>query len=499
MELQFKRHTHTCLDAVVRDIRNMELTQEIRLPDGMPDIGHILCAWGQTVLRGKEWRSDSISFSGGMMVWVLYVPEDGSGEQCMESWIPFQMRWDLPEDCPDGKMRIHCIARFVDARSVSARKIMVRAGTAAQAEAFAPRAVELWEPEKTPENVELLRTKWPVRMSVEAGEKSFLMDEELDLPGAAAMPEKLISFRLDPRLTEKKVVGNKLVFRGNGNLHVLCRCAGGQFQSWDLEIPFSQFADLEDTYETDAQGNLVLSPTSLELELGENGHLRFKGGVVVQYQITDRRLLSAAEDAYSPGRELQLRREMTQVPAVLEMRRENIYGEQTLTADAQRIVESVFQPDFPRQRFGENGMEAEIPGQFQVLYYTPDGTLRAGTARWEGSVQLPADEKTGFSFAPPATVTPRAISGGGSITLSTEIPLEITATSEQSIPMVTGLELGEMLPPDPDRPSLILRRAGEDRLWDIAKASGSTMDAIRRINGISEEPAPDRMLLIPVP
>ena len=51
---------------------------------------------------------------------------------------------------------------------------------------------------------------------------------------------------------------------------------------------------------------------------------------------------------------------------------------------------------------------------------------------------------------------------------------------------------------DPNRPSLILRRAGDQCLWDIAKAAGSTMEAIRKANGLSGEPAPEQMLLIPV-
>ena len=68
MELQFKKTAFSCLDPVLREVQNMELTQELRLTDSMPDIGHILCAWGQPILRGKEWRSDTVSFSGGMMV-----------------------------------------------------------------------------------------------------------------------------------------------------------------------------------------------------------------------------------------------------------------------------------------------------------------------------------------------------------------------------------------------------------------------------------------------
>ena len=59
-------------------------------------------------------------------------------------------------------------------------------------------------------------------------------------------------------------------------------------------------------------------------------------------------------------------------------------------------------------------------------------------------------------------------------------------------------ELGEEREPDGNRPSLILRRAGNQRLWDIAKESGSTMDAIRKANHLQEEPAPGQMLLIPV-
>lgn len=499
MELQFKRRELACLDTAVREVRNMELTQEIRLPDGMPDIGQILCAWGQAVLRGKEWQSDSVSFSGGMMVWILYAPEDGTEERCIEGWIPFQMRWDLPDDCPEGTVRIHCIPRFVDARSVSARKILVRAGTAAQAEAFVPQTLELWEPEVPTEPVELLQTQWPLRLPEEAGERSFLLDEEQEPSGTIPEPEKIISFRLEPKLTEKRVLGNKLVFRGNANLHMLCRCTGGQLHSWDLELPFSQFAQLQGEYGPEAQCDIWLSPTSLEPELGENGRLRFKGGLVAQYLVTDRQMITAAQDAYSPNREVQLRMETVQVPVVLEGRRENIYGEQTIPAESGQLVEFSILPDFPRQHPAENGVELELPGQFQTLYYGTDGTLRAGTGRWEGRLSVSSDENTRLLVTPGPVEDPRITAMGSQITMNCRVPIEITAVTEQSIPMVAGLELTEPRQKDPERPSLILRRAGEEGLWEIAKASGTTMDAIRRINGLTGEPAPDRLLIIPVP
>ena len=499
MEHQFKRRQQACLETAIREVRNMELTQEIKLPDAMPDIGQILCAWGQPVLRGKEWRSDSISCSAGLMVWVLYTPEDGGPAQCIEGWIPFQMRWDLPENVPEGTIRIHCISRFVDARSVSARKILVRAGTAAQAEAFVPRILEFWEPEISGEtDTQLLQTQWPLRLPVEAGERSFVMDEEAEPSGLPAEPEKIISFHLEPKLTEKRVLGNKLVFRGTGYLHSLCRCTDGQLHSWDVEVPFSQFAQLQGEYGQDALCDICLSATSMEPELGENGRLRFKGGLVAQYLVTDRKMVTVAQDAYNPDREVQLQMETVQVPAVLDFRRENIYAEQTIPAEVMRMVEIGILPDFPRQHPAQDGVELEMPGQIQLLYYGTDGSLRAGTARWEGKISVPAGENTRLLVSPGIAEEPKMTQMGGQISLGYQIPVEITAVTNQAVDMIAGLELKELRKKDPDRPSLILRKAGEERLWEIAKACGTTTETIRRINGLTAEPAPDRLLIIPV-
>ena len=76
--------------------------------------------------------------------------------------------------------------------------------------------------------------------------------------------------------------------------------------------------------------------------------------------------------------------------------------------------------------------------------------------------------------------------------------MDLRCTSRRPIPMVTGLSLGEEKTADAARPSLILRRAGGQRLWDIAKSTGSTVSGIRKANGLDREPEENRILLIPV-
>lgn len=497
MELNMEQTAVSCLDMAVQDVRTMELTQQLRLPDGMPDVGRILAAWGQLILRGKEWRDGEIAVSGGMMIWILYQPEEGGQERCLDTWIPFQMKWDLPEDLPEGRFRIHGLTRFVDGRSVSPRKIMVRCGIALRMEVYICQECDLVIPTAAGQEVELLHSTYPLLLPKEAGEKTFLVDEALSLPDSAPQPEKLIYSRMNPRITDCRVVGDKLVFRGNGNLHTLYRSEEGQLHSWDFELPFSQIAELEQEYGTDAQADVAMAVTNLEAELDDEGHLRLKCGMTGQYLITDRQMVSLVEDAYVPGRDVALNRQMLELPVILDKHRENLYGEQTIPAEANLAADVSFLPDFPRQRRDGDTVELEYPGTFQVLYYGSDGMLRSATARWEGRQKLNADEGSRLSSVP-MPAEPEAAVGSGQIRVKAELPVDIMATARQQIPMVTGVEPGVRRIPDPNRPALILQRAGEGRLWDIAKSSGSTVEDIRRANGLQGEPLPGQMLLIPV-
>ena len=491
MDVNFQNREVSCLSPALREIQNSEQTQEIKLTEGMPDVGRIISAWGQPILRGKEWGTDTLNYTGGMMVWVLYAPEDGSPERCVEGWIPFQLRWDIPEELPEGQIRLRLLPRLVDARSVSPRKILVRAGMAVSAEAFVPTHIPVPELEGAPDGVELLRRTYPVRLMKEAGEKSFVMDEELAMPDNLPRPEQIIYYCVEPKVSDRKVLSEKVVFRGNANLHTLYRGEDAQLHSWDFDLPFSQYAELSGEYGPEALADFALCPTSMELELDDEGRLRFKCGVAAQYGITDREQLSVVEDAYSPNRDLTIQTQTLELPAILENRRETAYAQGNLSVNT--AADLRFLPDFPKQKYRDSGVALELPGVFQSLFYGEDGSLGAATVRWEGSLSLSADENTLLTAVPaPASVQASA----GSV--KAELPLELASAAKQQLPVVTGLTLGEERRPDPSRPCLILRRVGSESLWQLAKEAHSTTAAIREANGLQNEPAPGQLLLIPV-
>ena len=186
------------------------------------------------------------------------------------------------------------------------------------------------------------------------------------------------------------------------------------------------------------------------------------------------------------------------LPAVLDDRRETLSAEQTVQGQSGQAVDVTFLSDFPRQRQNADGVSFELPGLFQVLYYDENDALQAASARWEGTYALGAGEDSRID----ALVAPQgrasASVGADGMELRGQLQLTANTTTDRGIPMVTGLEVGEMQEPDPARPSLILCRADGEGLWTLAKRRGSTVNAIRQANALEEEPGADQILLIPV-
>ena len=381
MELKFEQKGVQVLKPLLREVQAQEQTQELRLTDGMPDLGRILGTWGQVILRGKEWRGDSIACSGGVMAFVLYAPEDGSEVRTMESWIPFQMKWDMDDGRRDGEIRIQLLLRFLDARSVSPRKMMLRCGVSALAEAFRQDTAMVSIPGEVPGDIQMLKNRYPLRLQKMAGEKTFQMEETLPLTA-----NSLVSCCLIPKLSEVRIMSGRLVFRGSGMIHAVYM-QDGKLENRDLEIPISQFTELEGDFGSDAQADVRMAVTSMESELAEN-QLKIKAGLLAQYVVDDREIIEVVEDAYSPSRQVEPVREELELHGILEQKQVPISIRQTIRQDARDIADVTYLPDFPNARRGE-GMQLELPGQFQVLSYDENGVLSGATARTEENWDMP--------------------------------------------------------------------------------------------------------------
>lgn len=494
MEMQFQKTVVPYLQTLTHQMQTQEQTQQVRLSDAMPDVGKVVASWGQVLLRGKEWRSDSVCVTGGVKAWTLYVPEDGSQPRCVESWLPFQMKWDMPEAQRDGTVIACSMPVTVEARMLSDRKLMVRANVPIMACAMVSAEAAIHTPADLPQDVQTLRNTYPMRLPVEAGEKAFEMEETVSLPSSEQPMETLLRYTLEPALTESKLVADKLVLRGMARLHMLYMGTDGRLHSWGTELPFSQYTQLDEQYEPGAEAKICFGVTALELEPGEDVALMLKAGITAQYVICDQKEVVVAQDMYSPNRSVKLTVEELRLPAVLDEQNRNVRVEVTPEKMPLQMVDAVFLPEVPAVSLEEDNVYTKLGGTIQLLGINEEGELCCENCHWEDALSFPAGEQTDTHLCLHSMGIPQSTGNG----MRTELKLDALTTTLQPMVVVTGAELGETTEPDPNRPSLILRRLGDESLWDIAKRTGSTVDAIRKLNGLQQEPTNDQMLLIPI-
>lgn len=497
MELPFEKKVCRYYRQKRYDLVNVEQTQEVKLPESMPDIGRIIASWGQVVLRGKDWKSNGAGINGGVMVWVLYAPEDDGPIQRFESWIPWKTNVDFQDSGEDGTIRLECVLRSVDARNVSGRKMILRAGIGVMVQILSPETAEIYEPGEMPEDVERLERTYPLIMTRESGEKTFLLDEDLNLPAGMPPVEEMVYFHMETELLDQKVMGSKAVFRGVGNLHLLYMDENRKFCSQDFELPFAQYVELDGEYAEDAEMSDLLCLTSLEVEPQPEGTIHVKCGIVNQYVINAATVVQVLEDAYSPCRDVELEYEPLELPVWAQQ----ILEEQTCSAELDTpngaVVDVGVLPDAVSV-IRQPGMDTVSGGcNFQALIQNDDGTLVGKNVKSEVS----RDWKTScnticFSWVK-GTATCRKM--GENWRFETQIALDLQSLCNQSVNMVHSVNLGEEHQPDPERPSVIVRAKNADQsLWDLAKDCGSTVGAIRKMNRLEADPEENQLLLIPV-
>lgn len=494
MQLEFVSNDYPCLYRECKELQMQEQTEEIRIPEGMPDIGKILGAWGQCILRGKQWNGEEITVSGGVMVWVLYLPTDGDEPRSIEGWIPVQQKWNVSDSQREGVIRTLWNLKSTDARMLTARKVLIRATVGITAEVLEPRELKLFKPEQVPTDVQLLRREYPTMLPKEAGEVTFRLEESFPLTQGNA-PRELIYCNIHPVISEQKVVGNQGAFRGNILCHVLYRTEDGQLYAQDQELSYSQLEELQKEYESEAQLSVLMALTGLETELMD-GQLQLRIGLAAQYLVYDRCMLSVVEDAYSPVREVTVQKQPVDIPLILDNSRKTCRPQADVDVD--RIADISVMLETPTQRRAENHAELEFSGSWQLLAYDREGKLFTDTRKWSEMWELPMDQNVKVECMASMSGTPVFSRSGEYHQITMDMELLAQTYCAQGLSMMTGFEATDARALDPNRPSIVLRRTRGEGLWDIAKENGSTVQAIYEANHLNQDPLEDRVLLIPI-
>lgn len=500
MELVFQENRLEYLSRIVCETVTQEQTAELIVPDSYPDADRVVDAFGTVLIRSEECTAGSASVAGQVQAGVLFVTEGGEVQR-LETQIPFSMRKEFESAQEDCTMQCMCQLRGVDARMLNSRKLLVRVGIVCTVMVYARESCMTYDLSEPAPALQLKRTQLPLRVPLALGEKSFVLNEELELPNGKPAIERLLKCVYRTELLEQKLVGSKAVFKGNLTVHTLYESADGTLQVFESTIPFSQYADME--YELDDRElRTALVLTSAETEPDgqmECRRLLLSVNLLAQCTAYGEQQVALVEDAYCTDAELTPQWNEWEMSGILD--RQSYRETATAGADspAGSVVDVWMYPDEAAKRRQGDRMFIELPIACNVLYYDTEGQLQGRLIRPMINIETELAENGNCRVAEITGGDLFCAAGSSGIEVRCPVGIELESYANHRLRGVCGGTIAETQAEAGRRPAVILRRMEQEQeVWDIAKECRTGMQAVMEANGLQTSVVPaGTLLLIP--
>lgn len=487
---------------VYQTLLRQEETLESIVPDALPDIARIVEASGVVFLRQRETVDGSVRITGTARTTVLYLPEDGDGPRCLSLNIPFLCNGDNP--AIHSGCQAHVSARVIsaDAQVLNPRKVLARIELAVSVSVYAEELAEICSAVDCGEDqsVQILTEEHKDFVVTDIAEKNFNFSDVLRLPASKPALEQLLSSRMELDCTEAKVIGKKLVIKGEAAFCARYSSAAGVVSA-RFEMPFSQILEVRAGGEDcDVWADAML--TGMDCTLRESGEFELNVEVLLQAAIRQEREVAMLADLYSITQPLETERERVVLgPLVDQGSRRQIVRQFCQSAvSAKQVVECrLAVGEISRVPSGENNSVVTAKAYADVLYLDEDDALCAVSYTVPASCELPVPEGTRCQCRCMPVGEPTATPVTGGLEVRFEAEFTYLVTREEEVSFVSAVKPGQAIEGVCERPSVVIRMVGEgERLWDIAKCCGSTVENILAANAMGCEDAPcGTLLLIP--
>lgn len=505
MELELKTNHISCYDTVLDTTLFQEETLESIVPDACPDILRIVDTEAMVCLQTKDAVEGRAEAGGTVRCAILYQPDGGEGIRRITVSLPFSTMAEgagITSAC-----RVVAVPRVqsADARSLNPRKILTRVSLAVDLQVFAPDCLSLCQGVECPPEggIQQLCDQQSSYTICAVEEKPFTFSDDLNLSGSKPAAEELLKVRTDLVCGESKIIGRKLIFKGEATLQLLYRAAGGQVCPASFELPFSQIMEVSEVEEeADCALDVLLTSCDCSLDGGEGRTLSVSLTMLAQAVVREERRFPLLSDAYSTLFTLETVRESHTFYHMVERSERRITVRELVETPTpvQEVCDVYVTVGAVEQKREEGQVSFGAETRVTILYRGEDGALCTVVQPLAAvcPVELPEGclctcrcACPGERFATPA---------GGGVEVRYPIDFRYLALTPVQSSAIADLHLDEAAPRDhAGQPSIVLRMVSQgEQLWDIAKAYGTTMEDIIQANALPEESLPmGQLLLIP--
>lgn len=476
---------------------NYEETTDSIVPDTFPDIARIAAVYGNPQLKDDTPQSGRVLVSGSVRMTVLYVPDGGGPLHRLDIPISFAHIEEAAGINEDSQLFVSCRIVSADAHIMNSRKLSVTAVLSLSCRVFAPDTLALTDGFADQNGgLEMLTSTHTITAPVSVYRREFTLMDDVPLAESSHYRE-IAAPRAELRLSDCRLMNGKAVLKGDVALHLLVITDENTLENAECVIPFTQIFEV-DGMADNQQICASFSIRHLDTELRDDGTLSVGLGAGVLLTAFETHTMHLVADVYHLEHPVHVETAPITIPCSHPLAELGCEASETIpvgmkiaqVADVCAVFDSiVHEPSRTLMRMmacvvyrSDDGEYYSVHRSVHMPLSLPDGTQK---------IRL-----NGMQCRASATV-----SGEDSVVLSLSGRCSLLCDEPLQLNNLSSLTIEDATIPSAAPVSIILRYVGEEeRLWDIAKAYRTTVDAIRQANQLSADSwnVHAQMLLIPV-
>lgn len=466
-------------------------TADSIVPDTFPDIGRVVCAYGVASIKDQSPQNDRLLVSGVVKTTVVYQPEEGGGLRRLSIPISFAHIEDCEGLDANTVCYVQCSVAGIEATAVNSRKLSVNAQLCFEMDGYQKADCTVTE-SVSGTDIELMCKPCTVSLIEQTQVSQFTVLEDVNLPDAADLA--LLHTQCALRVSECRAMHGKVVLKGEAAITCLALQEDDAVRVLTSSTPFTQIIEMNDVSENDMVA-ARLSAREVDCRLEPDGLLSYTIGGSALFTVRRMQTLKNIDDLYIPGKQLHLKEEKVTIHTMPPTTQAMAEASETLqTAQrASHIISSTAVCCGVKQKEKD---EAVLTTSVQILYLNEDQQL----CSLQRTLPLTVSCTSRGVLSQVELNTRATPSGEQGIALAVSMTGQIAAESRCTFRNIDSYEVSESEGVNSGI-TLVLRFIDQEQpLWDIAKACGTTVNAIRQANELPSEAAAvsNTMLLIPI-
>ncbi len=505
MDIKTTDYSVAAREILTEQMTEQAIDAEFSMPEYCPGISRILKCRIDAGILSRTVQGTKLQIEGMAEVTVFYA--DSENHIC--SWqhpVPFVKTVDIPNEVEMPMFQIQTKVGYTNCKAIGEKKFSVHAVIAFCIKALQTKkvtALSAVECDTVEQDLQIL----PGSNLVATAEKYALLEDMIDLETEYPTIDKLVYTHSKVVMQGCKVVGSKLVAKGELYTDVLYSADTGEVHNLQHTLPFSQIIDVDEVSELcqcDAAVEICSSEYKARTNLtGEVRSISMQVKIFVTANVFLNEPMPVLRDAYSTKYLYKAQQQAVVSEEALHTVNEHFLCKKTLEFTQNSIAKIVYMwCDTECTGVQIDNKELCINGTVLacILAYDNDGVPSYLERSVDFTYKCPLESiPQNFKCTPAmmAMATQYMLLDQDKLEIKVDLLIKATVYAQHKCNAVTAFEISDTLQAKEDISAVVCLAKKGDRLWDIAKRYSTAKQSIMQYNSVAEVLAEDTMLVIP--